>query len=165
MNGAVKRRTAWDDEVVGVDVVSAGNSDQELLASVTDIDKRGCTIVRVLAHLWMTPAAGTVVNGTQRLWFGLQLVSEEARTAGVLPDPDQQTDYPILGWMYRDVFVVTSNSTQEFRVAPTELRVDLRSQRKIDRAAIVMSIRNRAGSGTSFTVSVQGVVRTLYKLA
>ena len=138
--------------------------DQDLLVNVSDADKRGLTVVRMLIHLWYTSTAGGPVDGSMRLFQGIQLASEDAFAAMALPDPNNSTEYPIGGWMYRDMIVCTESALGVLRNNPVELWRDLRSQRKLDRSEMVFSVENNAGGGTTFSVDVQGLIRVLYKL-
>ena len=61
-----------------IGIVNEGGSSVELLDNVSDAEKRGCTVIRTLVHLWLTPVAGTIVNGSQRLNAGIQLSSDDA---------------------------------------------------------------------------------------
>ena len=165
-NGLVPRRrtTAWEDTFINQDLANNARLDQDLLVNVSDADKRGLTVVRTLIHLWFTPAAGSVVNGSQKLFMGIQLSSEDAFAANAVPDPNNSTEYPIGGWMYRDLIVVINPNTGPFLNPSVELWRDIRSQRKLDRSEMMYSVENNAGSGTTFNVSAIGLIRVLYKL-
>jgi len=156
--------TAWDDAFINQDLANNARLDTDILSRVSDDQKRGCTVIRILLHLWYTPVAGVSVDGTQRMIMGIQLASEDAFAAQAVPDPNNAAEFPIGGWMMRDLVVVAAGGAVQFQNPPVEQRLDLRSQRKVDRAELIFSIENNAGSGTTFGVSVQGIIRTLYKL-
>jgi len=121
-------------------------------------------VVRMLIHLWYTSSTGTAVDGSQQLFQGIQLASEDAFAAMAVPDPNNMTEYPIGGWMYRDIIVVTESASGQHLNNPVELWRDLRTQRKLDRSEMIFSVENNAGGGTTFSVDVQGIIRVLYKL-
>jgi len=150
---------------VNQDLANNARLDQDLLVNVSDADKRGLTVVRSLVHLYFSVVAGEAVNGSQRVIMGMQLASEDAFAAAAVPDPNNATEYPIGGWMFRDMVVVTNSAAGGFTsVQAVEFKLDLRAQRKLDRSEMMYSVENNAGSGATFGVSVQGIIRVLYKL-
>jgi len=162
---ARRRTTAWEDTFISQTLANNARLDQDLLVNVSDADKRGLTVVRTLIHLWYTSGASApAVVGSQKLFQGIQLASEDAFDAMALPDPNNATEYPIGGWMYRDIIVVNESAVGLHTNAPRELWRDLRSQRKLDRSEMVFSVENNASSGASFDVDVVGLIRVLYKL-
>ena len=44
---------------------------------------------------------GATDDGVMAIDVGIGVVSTEAFTAGVVPDPQTSSDYPTLGWLYR----------------------------------------------------------------
>ena len=156
--------SAWNDTVINQDLANNVRVDTDLMANATDAQKRGYMAVRILLHLWYTPVAGVSADGTQRILQGIQLASEDAFAAGAVPDPNAPGEFPIGGWMYRDVVVIAAGGAVQFTNPPVEVKADLRSQRKLDRAELIFSFENNAGSGTTFGVSVQGLIRVFYKL-
>ncbi len=140
--------------------------DQDLLVNVADADKRGMTVIRTLIHLFFQSQIVTTVNGSQSLFMGIQLASEDAFAAMAVPDPNNATEYPIGGWLYRDRVIVTQSAAGVFLAigGTVELRHDLRSQRKLDRSEMIFSVENNAFGGTAFPVDVGGIIRVLYKL-
>ncbi len=160
----MRRTTAWEDTFVNQTLNNNARLDQDLLVNVPDADKRGMTVVRTLVHLYFPETAGTAVTGAQKLLMGIQLASEDAFAAMAVPDPNNATEFPIGGWMYRDITVVTQTASRLHQKALQEMRLDLRSQRKLDRSEMIFSIENNASGGTAFSVDVVGLIRVLYKL-
>ncbi len=166
LNGvrSARRTTAWEDTFVAQSLANNARLDQDLLVNVSDADKRGMTVVRILVHLYFTSTAGTPVDGIQKLSMGIQLSSEDAFAANAVPDPNNVTEYPIGGWLYRDVVVVAEAASGIHINPPAEIRLDLRSQRKLDRSEMMYSVENNALGGTNFSVDANGFIRVLYKL-
>ena len=82
---APRRGTAWDDKLVNFSLANgAGTAAIELVTNVSDTEKRGCTLVRLLLDLsfWANPP-GTV-SGVQLFDTGIGLVSDDARLAAEL---------------------------------------------------------------------------------
>ena len=132
--------------------------------NVADPEKRGCTIVRILAHLWLTATTPGAVSGIQRVHCGIGLASDDAFSANALPDIDQDSDFPVGGWMWRDLYVIKDETLASGVFAPIEIKVDLRAQRKMDRASVFLARSNTANEGSAFSVRMTGLVRVLYKL-
>ena len=100
---------------------------------------QGLTLVRTLIQLYVMPDdIVTEVDGRQKVAIGIQTVSQEAFAAAVVPDPETVDDYPERGWVYR-THVPTSVSLLTILPA-TEIKADIRSQRKIDDSELIYTI-------------------------
>ena len=163
---AQRRGTAWDDQIIlGTTITNAATTTALLLAeNVADPEKRGCTVVRVIPHLYIMPATVGVVSGVQAVSLGIGLVSDDAFAAGVFPEPNSDDDFPVSGWMYRDTFAVKDETLATGPIPPIELYRDLRVQRKLDRSSMCLMMINQGIEGSTFNVMLIGVVRVLYKL-
>ena len=161
-----RRLTAWDDQVMvaGFTATSGGGNAVLLAENVSDPEKRGCTVVRLLARLTLAPATPGAVSGVQTLAMGILTMSDDAYTASAFADPEQDADYPVGGWLYRDVVTVRDETLASGIVAFPEVVLDLRAQRKLDRSTLAFRVFNSALEGTAFTVRITGIIRVLYKL-
>ena len=133
------------------------------MLNVSDTEKRGCTIARTIMHLWFWPSSPGGANGIMLVDLGLSVVSDDALTAAAVPEADTSGDFPLTGWLYRDEIAII-DSIDSNDNSPVELFKDLRTQRKMDRAALVLHVEGNSGTGTAFNVQVRGLVRTLYRL-
>ena len=91
------------------------------------------------------------------------VTSDEAFSAGVLPDPTGSgttAEFPVNGWVLRDRAVVVDDTGSVQWVNHT-LRYDLRAQRKIDNAVLFLVMNNQPIRGTVFNVRMIGLVRAL----
>ena len=153
------RRTRWIDTLVAESTTNLGQDIESLLAGMSTDSTRGLTVTRVIGDLWLS--SGTVAGawGTQQVSIGIGVVSQEAFVANAIPDPNNNADYPVRGWIYRTCCGVAQNGTGTqvlYRCV-----FDIRSQRKLDSGELLLVINNDAGLGTSFTVQTFGSVRVL----
>ena len=90
------------------------------------------------------------------------VISQESIAASVFPDPNTATDYPVRGWLFRHRCAVTQSSDDATPL--THCAFDIRSQRKLDTGQYYLVVDNDPLFGTSFSVEVFGLVRTLVLL-
>ena len=97
--------------------------------------------------------------------WGIQCVSGDSLVAGAVADPNQDTDYPVTGWLGRGRELVLSE-TLATQGSPVVARLDrdLHVMRKMDRSALVFSISNVSIEGLGFDVRMVGIIRCLYKM-
>ena len=160
---AARRITAWDDEKIGISVADGTQVTNLLTQNVADPEKRGCTLVRLIYHMWFGANAPGAVNGTMRLSIGIGLTSDDAFAAAAVPEATVMADYPVAGWVYRDIIAVM-DSVDAHDHAPVEVYRDLRVQRKLDRSSLFVNHEAEAHIGTGFAVALTGIIRCLYKL-
>ena len=164
-NGRTARRqTAWDDQMFNsVSTVSTSTASL-IIQNTADPEKRGCTVVRILVHLWLHAATPGAASGQQQIELGIAMASDDAFVGGALPDVETGDDFPIGGWLWRDVFLVIDETLANGPVPAVEVKIDLRSQRKLDRASIYLATHHSAIEGTDFNIRRSGIIRSLYKL-
>ena len=163
---AARRNTAWDDSILNVDYVSGGATQgNRIMEDVADPEKRGCTVVRILISLSMYAAGDPgAVSGVQRTSLGICTMSDDAFDAAAFPDPNVNADFPVSGWMYRNTFAVRDETLATGIVPFVMIEKDLRVQRKMDRAALVLLGVSEGIQGSGFNVKIVGMIRVLYKL-
>ena len=162
--GGPRRLTSWDDTLFNNNLVDENQDIQELMTNVSDSEKRGCTLIRMLVHMQYLAGIPGVVSGVSLVTFGVALVSDDAFTASIVPDTEQATDFPVLGWVFRDRVSVVDETLATGPIAPVDVRLDLRAQRKLDRSSLVWIAIAQGRDGTAFIVQQTGIVRCLYKL-
>ena len=164
-SGVARRGTAWDDSRVAATVGSgASTTGQLLVENVADPEKRGCTLVRMILDLSLVATPPGAVSGMQRLSIGIGLVSDDAFSASAFPEPSETDDFPVGGWIYRGMRLIRDETLASGIIAQERLYLDLRVQRKLERSSVVFMTKNDAVEGSTFSVAVQGLVRSLYKL-
>ena len=161
---AARRLTAWDDTLFNSVLTDENQQSLELMKAVADAEKRGCTLIRMLVHMQYHASVPGAVSGVTLVTFGVSVVSDDAFAAFIVPDPQQEGDFPVLGWVFRDRTAVVDETLATGIVAPVSMRYDLRSQRKLDRSTLIWTSIAQGREGTAFTVQETGIIRCLYKL-
>jgi len=156
------RATDWIDTLVALDVANNAQDNVSLMTGVAPVNVRRQTLVRTILELSFHSATVAGVWGTQRLSIGVGITSQEAFAAGVLADPNTAGDQPSRGWIYRNRIVVGQNGVGGPVVH--QVSKDIRAMRKLDDGECFLTIANDAGLGTSFTCTVEGIIRQLWLL-
>ena len=161
-----RRRRAWSD--VRVNQVNAANvGSVPIDLGIQQVDKDVKTAVRVIGDLTGFPDdRNAAVDGVMQIEGGIGVASEEAFTAQVVPDPNAQSEYPALGWLYmasRVVIFNNSSGTTEV-LEPATFHFDIRANRKVDRGRLYFVWNNTTADGTGFQVTLVGRIRTLFLL-
>ena len=160
---APARRTAWDDQWI-TETIGSGSFATNLLAeNVADPEKRGCTLVRLIVDMFFTPTTPLQTSSVQWLQFGIGLTSDDAYAASATPEPQDETDFPVLGWLLRSHAVIVSETSPS--AYPVHRSYDLRVARKMERSSVFITIANTAIEGTATSIRHNGLFRVLYKLA
>ena len=162
MAGGQRRRTAWVDTAVDATTGNGTQSALDLMQTIDEDESLGMTVTRMLLCLALVPSPLGTVNGVQSFDVGIARQSREAREAGADPEPNDPTDHPLGGWLYRCRFAVLDDPTPGYPIP--QVMVNLKTQRKIDRGVITMFLANNTVQGTAFTVRAIGSVRMLVKL-
>ena len=154
-----RRRRQWIDNLMDVDLASG----QQTSVSLVDVpvpDTKGMTLVRVILGFNVRPST-PVLNSTDTQVFsaGIGLSSADAASASAFADPDNESDQPLGGWMWRWQGLIHENP-----VVPTRIELDLRSQRKLMYGDVRIIMDNNADQGAAFTIIVVGLIRSLYLL-
>ena len=144
-------------------IVAPATDNISLLADVISNELVGWTLTRQLVHLWFANDAVEGFHFKTSIDLGVQLVTQEAFSAGVVPDPSVEADRPVLDWVWRDrIMLVTNIDSQVFQDA-RELRLDIRSRRKIGDGELLLTVDNTA-INTGFDVRYHGIIRSLFLL-
>jgi len=157
----VARPTEWQDTVIDMFAVSGANVSVGLTLGLTAADLRGATVIRTIVALAFHSVDAAGAWGIQQVHLGIGIISEEAFTANVLPDPRTAEDRPSRGWMYRDAIAVSQNGVGTQIVF--SLRADIHGARKIENGALFIIVDAVNIRGTSFNVGITGLIRTLLK--
>ena len=98
---ANSRKTKWEDTLLDVIISNGGQSVVALDTGIGTEAAVGMTLVRMILCYDVAPSVPGSVNGQQSLDLGIGLFNIEAAAANVVPDPNQDADYPSAGWIYR----------------------------------------------------------------
>ena len=158
-----KRRTSWEDTIFDADAIAEGSAGVNfaLDGTLSQADSQGLTLTRCIGDLTFLSGTTAGANGQQRLSLGIGMASREAFTAGVLPDPESETEEPARGWVYRTVLGVTQSVQAQPMV---RLQFDIRAQRRLDSGRLWVRVVNLDVGGTGFNILVCGIVRSLFLL-
>ena len=156
------RRARWIDTLIQETIASGAQGTEELFQNAAAVDTQGWTITRTIGDLWLMTTTIGGAQGAERLDLGLGLISEEAVNAGVFPDPNQESDRPGRGWVYRTRCVTTQSASDAMPL--THCVFDIRAQRKVEHTDYFLIMNTNPILGTAFSTSVQGIIRTLVLL-
>ena len=99
----------------------------------------------------------------QQIDVGIGVGSQEAFTAGVVPDPNVQADYPTIGWLYittKMMVINNSSGTLEGFHFP-EWHFDVGANRKVDKGVLYLAVHNTGADGGGAQIRIIGRVRSL----
>ena len=156
------RRADWQDTFIGLDVASGAQSITSLMGNQAAPDQRGVTVVRSIFRFHLIPPTAAS-DGYTAITCGIGVVSQEGFAAGVVPDPQVMTDRPPRGWLFREMAVVTAAASM-VTGRSQEMMGDLRGKRKVDNGELVVIFNSDHIGGTAFTVTLRGIVRTVFLL-
>ena len=156
------RQTDWVDTLVGFNLATGTQDNTRIDGGSTQVVLRGVTIIRTILNLSVISLSIAGAYGVQAMNFGIGISSREAFNAGVFPDPEIATDKPSRGWLWRHHLLASQNGTGTPIVSV--VHADIRGARKIEDGIVYLIVANTPVIGTTFTASVQGIVRQLVKL-
>ena len=161
-----RRPRAWADIRVNQAVAAAaGSVPVDILVDLPENPRQ--TVVRLIGNLTAFPDdRNAAIDGAAQVDIGIGVAAQEAFTAQVVPDPNQQADYPSLGWLYISTRVVIFNNasgTTEKLFIP-EFNFDIGANRKVDKGILYLVWNNETADATGFTVRLVGRVRALVLL-
>ncbi len=145
-------------------MTNAVQGSTSLLSALGAEDIPGLTLTRTIGHLMMTPVNPGAVNGGQRVTYGIGVVQSEALAAGAIADPDAATDFPLRGWVYRDMEFIL-DSVDSYDHPALHVRFDIKSQRKLHTqdSELMLVHESTNAFGTGFNARLDGWIRCLFK--
>ncbi len=161
-----RRRRTWADRTIDILITSGGQTIPiDLLADLPTSDVK--TVTRIIGRLTIVSAdPDTAVSSTQRVDIGIGVASQEAFTAGIVPDPNVQADYPTQGWLWIDsptIVKVNASGTTEASLIPV-ITWDVGAQRKVDKGVLYMVANSTAILAGTESVRMVGRIRCLVLL-
>ena len=157
-----KRATTWLDTFLDTSLADAGQFTTGLMFSFDQDEAVGMTLTRLLLCLQLSALVGNTIDSQQIIDIGIGTASAEAFAAVVLPDPNQATEFPEKGWIYRCRHLVNGDAANQ--LLPVRIELDLKSQRKIDTGVVWLSMQSITNGGTVVATIITGSVRLLMKL-
>ena len=160
--GAPRRRTFWVNTIISDNVGNAAQVKEDLLATPSQFDKYGLTVVRTLIHLSLQPGTLFGAVGTQAFDMAIGVIEQDAFAASALPDLNFPDDQPGRGYLWKERFIVNDHTTAGALPVTQSLMRDLKGRRKIDDMELVWWADNNTITGTAFAVRVEGQIRQLF---
>ena len=161
-----RRRTAWIDTKLNFAIPIAGEDIKSLLSTTIPTETRGYTLTRMIGRIDVCVADATAAFAIQSATMGIAVVSQEAFLAGVVPDPQTDTEFPVDPWVWKTRLITKSwnngTSIRDGELATIEF--DIRSQRKIHQSELVLITQNESMRGTATEIEVNGLIRSLFLL-
>ena len=158
--------TLWSDRLINLVVPSGGQTVVGLtfFGGIADLERRTerFTLLRTILRLDLMSTVRDSGEGDQLVTAGIGVGALEAVDAGVVPDPDTESEYPSDGWVWRTRYRVYASAVDDQNVDPIRIDLDLRAKRKMNNAKAYMISTNAANLGTAFPVTWTGLIRQLY---
>jgi len=161
-----RRRRIWADRVIDLLITSGGQTIPiDLLVDLPEDDVKTVTcIIGRITSVYADPDGALTTS--QRIDMGIGVASREAFTAGIVPDPATQADYPTQGWLWIDspttLKVNASGTTEAFHVPVVTF--DVGAQRKVDKGVLYFVADNTLIVGSAASIRIVGRIRALVLL-
>jgi len=163
---ASTRRRAWSDQrFAGVSLVAGTAFESDLLENHTGPND-SLTVVRIVADVTVQYLVSTTVADSLSIVdLGIGVASASAfATAGALPDPALDQEFPPRGWVYVASQPVTQLLDGAGGVSivdrPARFVFDIRAMRKIDKGILFMRMI-QANITVGGAMQVTGRIRSL----
>ena len=130
-----------------------------------DMRLRRMTLLRTIVGIDIGVSVHDQGEGSQRLVLGLAIGPSEAVTAGTVPDPNEDQDFPIRGWVWRASYRVYGFAADQPAIDRQRVDIDLRSRRKLENGESYLVADNIDVEGTSGSLRIVGIIRQLYLLS
>ena len=163
-----RRTSFWVDTLVNANVTPATNIVQSLMGTI-DTDEAassGLTVARLILCYDLLQSVPYAAEGYQQIDLGIGVASKEAVDLGItaLSDPEVAVEHPQRGWLYRCRYKVlgASAARPEGGMPVVHEYRDLRAKRKIERGILFLVVNSSDDIGSSITVNLTGIIRTLF---
>ncbi len=154
----------WIDTNLNNDVAVAATGFLSLMTDVSAPETRltQMTLLRTIIGLDLARTTHDSGEGSERLAIGVGIASQEAFAAGSLSDPEDSSDFPTRGWVWRASYRIFGFAADQPAIFTRRIDLDLRSQRKLENGESFCTFQNTALEGTSGVVRVLGLIRQLW---
>ncbi len=157
-------RTIWIDTLIDQQVANASSAFQSLMSGVTALDTRlkGMTLMRTIIGVDIAHLVHDSGEGSQDFTVGIGVTTQEAFNAGVIPDPNSETDFPTRGWVWRYRCRTYGFAADQAAVYNLRVDKDIRSRRRLENGECYIVMNNDADQGSTGTVNLIGLIRQLW---
>ncbi len=160
-------KTVWADTIINVDTTSAGQDVIPLDGGIGELDSRlaGFTLLRTIIRVDLAYVVHDSGEGSQTVFYGIGVGSQEAVSALTVPDPEIATEFPPKGWVWRAGYRVFGFAADQPVIDRRPIDLDLKSRRVLDNGRAYMVISNLTNEGTAGAVRSNGMIRMLWLLS
>ena len=158
-------RTLWIDSMFNLQAASGGSQVKgSLMGPMTEEQTRlqPMTLTRTIIRCDLAYITHDAGEGSQRVSIGIGVTSQESFAANIIPDPEVATDFPVRGWVYRAQYRVYGFAADQPAIDVIRIDRDIRAQRKLDNGEAYVVMTNADLEGVAASVSLVGVIRTLW---
>ena len=163
---ADRRRSLWVDTIFNITVGNNAEVLQDLMGSLLENETRlsQLTLVRTIIGVDIAYTVHDAGEGSQQAGLGISAVSRETFAAGVtaMAQPNVEADFPALPWIMRARYRIFGFAADQPAVFVRRVDLDIRAQRKLANAMIVMVVTNNPSEGVATTLNFSGMVRCLF---
>ena len=154
----------WIDTVTDFSIASGAAANISLMTGVSSTQTRfdQMTLVRTIIGCELAYTVHDFGEGSQVVFLGIGMTSQEAFAAGSFSDPDVNTDFPVRGWVWRAGYRIFGFAADQPAVFIRRIDLDLRSQRKLENGEMFLATKNNAHEGATGAVDITGMIRQLW---
>ncbi len=154
----------WVDTTFNDDVVVGAQLLRSLMTGFSSPQTRAdqMTLLRTIIGIDCARTVHDSGEGSERVSIGIGLTSQEAFAAGVVADPETNTDFPVRGWVWRANYRVFGFAADQPTIFTRRIDKDVRAMRKLENGEMYLVCSNAALEGVSGTVRLTGLVRQLW---
>ncbi len=154
----------WIDTDVDLTLASGAGATDSLMTGVSATQTRfdQMTLLRTIIGIDIAHAVHDSGEGSQLVSVGIGVASQEAIAAGVLADPQTDTDFPTRGWIWRARYRVYGFAADQPVVFNRRVDLDIRAMRKLENGEAYVNAFNAAEEGTTGAVLILGLIRQLW---
>jgi len=156
--------TVWIDTRLNDDIGNASFVNKSLMTGVSATQTRfdRMTLLRTILGFDVAYTVHDAGEGSQRVALGIGITTQEAFAAGVLPDPDNETDFPRLPWVWRAEYRIFGFAADQPAIYTRRIDLDIRSQRKLENGEAFLVATNNPIEGVLSSVRLSGFIRQLW---
>ena len=156
--------TVWIDTKLNDDIASGAAFNKSLMTGVSSTQTRfdRMTLLRTIIGIDVAYTVHDAGEGSQNFAAGIAVSTQEAFAAGVLPDPETETDFPRLPWVWRAAYRIFGFAADQPAIFTRRIDLDIRAKRKLDNGEAFFNAKNSALEGVATTVRVLGYIRQLW---
>ena len=156
----------WMDSGIDLTPAVAATAIVVTLNQLAELESRftQMTLLRTIVGLDVARLTHDSGEGSELVSLGIGIVSSEAFVAGgtSLPQPQNNTEFPVRGWIWRARYRVYGFAADQPAVFNRRVDLDLRSMRKLENGVPYFTAQVQAVEGSNSVAQVSGLIRQLW---